>query len=488
MRNRRASSGGSVEYFLAGRTYGFVIFLATSIAAIRSFFFFFGSAREWWTNGVGFFTVALLPIVVSPMLFYLFGPRMWILSHRYEHITPGDMLGHRYESTAVRVLVAIVGILFTLPYIQLNLQGAGDLMALFSRGESGKALISPELGSALTAIVVVFYVFTGGGRAIGWSDVIQTFIFYFIILFVGFYVWGFYGGTASIFQEFLDNESLRPALTLPGRKGYALWTTQFFAFVLGFTSLGTWNKIYSARSPKVIRQVATILPILLLISYVPTLMYTFGALTEFHDAGIPRQDYLLYHFLQEHLPQMGGIILLGAFAAGMSTLDVVLLCVSAVATRDIYRGCIRPGASDANTALVGRLVVVATCLVAYLLSLNRGMGLARLGILSFAGTANLMFPLIGALFWKRANKWGVIAGLIGGTTITLMISPLMFGGPNSWIGQMLLNRFHFYDYIYPPFVGLCVNLLLFVGISLLTRPTSKQTLDEFFGVLKRAFP
>jgi solute:Na+ symporter, SSS family len=491
IKNRKASGTGAVSYFLAGRSYSFIIYLATSVASLRSFFYFFGSGREWWVNGVGFFIVTITNSIALPMMMYIFGPRMWVLSHKYDHVTPGDMLGHRYESTAVRVLVAFVALLFTLPYIQLQLEGAGELLELLTTGADGVAMIPYAWGSALTAGVVVMYVVLGGGRAVGWSDVVQSFLFILVMLFVGWTVWNYYGGTERIFTAFRESENLQKALTLPGTSGtqnYGIWTTRFLAFAMGFAALNTWNKTYSAASPKVIRQVAAVLPIFLLISYLPTMMYSFGAMTEYHMMDTPRKDFLLYFFFNDHMQQIGYIILLAAFAAGMSTLDVVLLSVSAVATKDIYQGWFKQKSDPVTTARIGRWVVLGVCILAWVLAMNRGLGLARLGILSYSGTANLIFPLIGATFWARATKWGVIAGLIGGTSVTLLTDGLIFGGPESWIGQLFLTDLGFYTYIYPPFAGLVVNLILFVGVSLLTRPTSQKTQDEFFGVLRRAFP
>ena len=88
------------------------------------------------------------------------------------------MLADFYESEAVRVAVAIVSVVFTILYVQVQAQGLGYIINVASGGR-----ISFEVGTLILLIVAAGYLMAGGLRAVYWTDVIQG-----IWMYVG--VWG----------------------------------------------------------------------------------------------------------------------------------------------------------------------------------------------------------------------------------------------------------------------------------------------------------
>jgi len=174
--NRFTREQTEEEYFVAGRTFGLFVLFFTYEATLFSMWFFLGTGGFWYLHGVGFYCHALW-MTGSGLLLYYFGQRIWLLGKKYNFVTPADLLAHRYGSETVRVLTALIGIGFVFPYLLLQIKGAGQLLESATRQPDGTALIPYALGAALMLVVVVIYTVIGGGRAVGWTDAFQGFLF-----------------------------------------------------------------------------------------------------------------------------------------------------------------------------------------------------------------------------------------------------------------------------------------------------------------------
>jgi len=462
------------EYFLAGRTFGLLVLFFTYCSTMFSFWYFTGSGGFWYRHGVGFYAHVPWTLFSSVMLYY-FGVRMWLLAKRYDYVTPADMLAHRYESEAVRIVVAVVSIAFIFPYVLLQIKGAGIALEALTDKK-----ISYEFGTTLMLVLVLVYTIIGGTRAVGWTDAAQGLVFFCVMWVVGIWMcvhWG--GGLEGMFRRLADYSKAH--LTLPGPKGaftYPYWFSLWFISMIALTSPGLWLRIYAAKSAKTIRQTAALSVLALTLGYIPTMLYAFTAIPEFPKIANP--DNLLMAFLARHWPGIGAVIIVGAFAAGMSTADSLLIATSAVTTRDLYKRYIDPKASQDRLMWVGRVFVAIFCLIVWGVAIamkNRGGLLIMLGILSYGGCAQLVCPLVGALFWRGATKWGALVGTVAGVVSLIVLDNrliVLFEKPPVTCAH-------------PAFVALVINAVLFVVVSLFTRPESDKTHDEFFGFLQRCY-
>ena len=125
--NRRLD-GGVEDFFLYGRKAGLVVLYLTVVATYHSAFAFLGSGGFFYTHGVGFW-VAGAWTVLTGAITYVLGTRIWALGKKFGYITPADLVADFYESEAVRVVVAIVSVLFTILYIQVQAQGLGYILS-----------------------------------------------------------------------------------------------------------------------------------------------------------------------------------------------------------------------------------------------------------------------------------------------------------------------------------------------------------------------
>lgn len=120
---------------------------------------------------------------------------------------------------------------------------------------------------------------------------------------------------------------------------------------------------------------------------------------------------------------------------------------------------------------IGRYFLLAFSILAYFLALFAPGLLITVGLIAFGGTAQLIVPTIGALFWKRSNEMGAITGLIAGILFTVLFTFVPF-----LVSPLGLN---------PAMWGLLINAVLFIVISLATKPRDQKTVVRFENALSQ---
>src|SRR5688572_2284184 len=116
------------DFIMYGRSAGFFILYLSVVSTYHSAFAFLGSGGFFYTHGVGFWDAGTWTLLVG-LITYVIGTRIWILGKRFGYMTPAEMLADYYESEVVRVLVALISVVFTLLYIQVQSLGLGYILS-----------------------------------------------------------------------------------------------------------------------------------------------------------------------------------------------------------------------------------------------------------------------------------------------------------------------------------------------------------------------
>ncbi len=425
--NRRLT-GDIEDFFLYGRQAGFVVLYLTVVATYHSAFAFLGSGGFFYTHGIGFWDAGAWTIMVGAIT-YVLGSRIWALGKRFRYVTPADMLADFYESEAVRVVVAIVSVVFTVIYIQVQAKGLGYILSVASGDR-----ISFELGTLILLVVAAAYLMAGGLRAVYWTDVVQG-VWMYLAVWIGalFLAYKLFGGPLQLWQQVAAQ---RPdLLTLPGPQGFfrpGMWFGMMVVLSFGIVfQPHIMIRYYTAVSGRTIKLLGATTPIYLMTLYIPAALVGLGGALAMPDLEVP--DRIFPELLFAYAPAwLTGIILAGATAAAMSTLDSILHANMTVLTRDIYQRYVSPGASQAHLIFVGRAIVVALLVVGYILSVRSVELLVVLVTLSGAGALQLMPAILGVCFPTRRllTKAGVLAGIgVGLMTLylTLVVVPHPLG-------------------------------------------------------------
>ncbi len=378
------------DYYLAGRKQGFLITSLTIMAAFFSSAALLGIPGAVYKDGVAFVLFALnLPL--SGAVIYIFGSRIWRAGRAKGYVTPGDMISEYYDnSVMVRVLVALLGFLYVVPYIVIQIRAGGHLaQQIFSSMEYVSVLGFKfeifDVGATVLSIIMMIYIIVGGMRSVALADVFQGIMLLAGMIIAGVVTIVAFGGVSKYFNAI---STLPPeALSLPGVSGrYTPWllvTICMFASLASIIQPAQWMRLYAAKSIQTLKRSALIFSLVLPICFLfGVMLVTLGArvlyppstsvdpvtnvITVVAHPVVGSHDQALIALLKnEGVSVLGSIgpfvvmlIMLAVVAASMSTADANLHALSAVLTRDFYDRFIRPQASEKERVWIGRVVIV----------------------------------------------------------------------------------------------------------------------------------
>ena len=378
-------------------------------------------------------------------------------------------------------MAALVIIIFFIPYTASGFSACGKLFStLFGMDYLTAMLIS--------AAVIVIYTVMGGFLAASFTDLIQSIIMTVALV----VVLGFGVTQAGGVEAVLDNaRSLTDYLSLirihdpatGGSEPYGLLTIcSLLAWGLGYFGmphiLVRFMAIEEEKKLKLSRRVAASwvvisMAVAIIIGLVGNAMTSAGVLENLADSEtiIVRIASLISQF--GPLPALlAGVILAGILAATMSTADSQLLAASSSVSQDLGNDFLKRDFSGKRGMIVARAVMVGISLIAAFLARDPDSSVFRVVSFAWAGFGAAFGPvMLMALFWKRSNKWGALAGMVvGGVMVFVwkfLIAPL--GGV--WAIYELLPAF------------LC-SLVAIVVVSLLT-PAPEQSVVQIFEEIRK---
>ncbi len=455
------------DFLLYGRKAGFVVLYLTVVATYHSAFAFLGSSGFFYTHGIGFWAAGAWTVLVGAIT-YVIGSRIWALGKAFGYMTPADLLADFYESDAVRITTAVVSVVFTILYIQVQAKGLGYILATASGDR-----ISVESGTLILLVVAAAYLIMGGLRAVYWTDVIQG-AWMYVAVWAGALVLTvkLYGSPAGLWRRVAAE---RPdLLSLPGPEGFftpGMWFGMVIVLSFGIVfQPHMMIRYYTAASARTIKWLGATTPLYLMTLFIPTVLVGLGGALAM--PGLENPDRIFPEMLSAHAPAiLTGVILAGATAAAMSTLDSILHSNMTVLTRDVYQRYISRDASQGHYILVGRLIVVVLLAIGYYLSVANAEYLVVLVTLSGSGALQLMPAILGVCFPSRrlTTRTGILAGIAAGL-VTLYITLVAFPHPLGAHGGIW---------------GLAANFVVTVFASRMSRPPSDETVLRVHGAVER---
>jgi len=404
------------DFFVQGRAMGSFAVFFTVAATWWSSFAFLGSNAYFYTKGPVYWTAIAWNIFFG-VLYYLVGKRVWFYGKKFNCITPSDFFNVHYQSKTLNMLITLVMLLFTLPYLQIQLTGGAYLIEVASKG-----LIPWKIAGLIFYAVIVIYVWAGGLRAVAWTDIFYGVLLFFGMIFAGFYVAAKVGGVEALFAQL--KQTAPESLTLPGPAGNAgpgLWVSMFIITPIGaFMGPQLWTRMYAVKSSRLFN----LMPFLLgfaAIAYVGSMLV--GNTGIILEPGVAKPDQILPVMLFKYAPfALASLICAGGAAAAMSTANSQIHSMSAVYTVDIHKQYIDKNSDQNKLVWVGRIAILVFALVAYFMSIFIPGLLVTIGLVALSGTAQVIVPTVGALAWKKSTKAGAIAGLLVGIVVLCLIT------------------------------------------------------------------
>lgn len=436
----RGQHSSSLEGYVAGgRHVGVIILFFILGAEIFSAFAFLGTPGWAYERGApALYILAYLALV--PISIWVLGPRVAKLGRERGYLTQGDMIAHHYRSKPLGMIAGIIGVAAMVPYLTIQIAGAGMLFQAATDG-----LVPLWLGALLAFIVVAAYVFTSGLKGIGWTNLLQGIMMIVIAWYLGISLSErLYGGVGEMFSQI--QQSAPEYLTLPGATsmGWGYFSTAILVSAFGGAMWPhLFMKFYSADSGRTLRKVSVFYPLYAYL-LVPLLFIGFAGIIVFAEEPLARPDTVLLKLVldvADYSPWVIGVMLSGALAAAMSTGANLAHTAGIVLVRDVLGPTVMRGASEKTVVSATRWSVVGLSLVAYACALANPSSLVMLLLVAYGLIVQLLPMVMGAVFLPTLRRLSVLAGAMAGSVAYLLME-FVWSSPLGWhsgLWAMLLN-------------------------------------------------
>jgi solute:Na+ symporter, SSS family len=421
----KTSSG----YSIAGRSIPFFAFLLAATAASFSGWTFIGHPGLIWRDGLAY-AFASFYVLTIPITGTFFSKRTWLLGKRYGFVTPGDMYAYYFNSEAIRFLVVLTAVLYSIFYSAVQLMASAALFNII-------AGVPVTFGAIFMAFIVWFYVCTGGLKASTWVGVIQFILLVGGIIILGFFVitapqfggWsGFSAAVHNLDAKFIEVPRVINTVDyLGGAPGESAWTavmvlTYMFA-LMGIQSSPAFTMwTFGIKSPK---------PLAWQQAFMSTFVVGFALFffTAFQGMGAKILELkgiaafqginnatVVPTLMNEFLPPfMLGVVFMGAIAAIHSTAAPYIGTGGSILLRDIYWRYIRKQeASHAEQIWMNRVFATVLTILALVVGMTSKAALVILGALATAFGFVMYVLLVGVIWGFKFPRVGAVLGVLTG--------------------------------------------------------------------------
>jgi SSS family solute:Na+ symporter len=464
------------QWTVGGRSFGTAFVFLLMAGEIYTTFTFLGGSGFAYGKGAPVYYI-LAYGTLAYILSYWMLPPIWRYAKKHRLVSQPHYFARKYDSPALGVLVALVGVVALIPYLVLQLKGLGIIVATASYG-----VISPTVAVWIGALVVTAYVILSGVRGSAWNSVVKDILILSVVLALGIYLpYHLYGGLGPMFHAI---DAAKPGfLTFPAKGSSVSW----FQSTVLLTALGffmwphTFGSVYTARDERIFRRNAIILPVYQLI-----LLFVFfvGFAATLKVPGLKGGDIDLSLFrlsIQTFDPWIVGVIGAAGVLTALVPGSMILTAASTLLANDVYRGALHRQASDAIVGQLARWLVPVVALVAIWFTLQGGNTIVSLLLMGYSFVTQLFPALIASLMQRsRATKQGAMCGIVAGVAVVVVTTTMHLS-----IGQMFAFLPDAMKDINIGFLALALNIVVFAVVSALTQPrTAAGTAHETDGALR----
>lgn len=397
-------------------------------------------------------------------------------------ITIPDFFANRYRDKKVlKCISAMIIIIFFVPYTASGFAACGKLFnSLFG--------INYMTAMIISAIVIIAYTSLGGFLAASTTDFIQSIIMTVALAIVVFYGIDSVGGMDQVIANAKDlpgyfsfNSSYNAATNSANQYGI-ITIISTLAWGLGYFGMPhillRFMAIDDPENVKLSRRIASIWVVIsmaaaILIGIIGFSMSTEGILGAYGSFDSETIIVQISTVISKHgfiFAIVAGIILAGILASTMSTSDSQLLAASSSVTENMLDGVFGIKLSEKKKVIVARATVIVISIIAIFLASNPKSNVFQIVSFAWAGFGATFGPvMLFALFWKRSNKYGAIAGMLSGGIMIFLWK---------YVVRPLGGALDIYELL-PAFMVACIFIVV---VSLLTPAPEKEIVEEFESV------
>ena len=444
------------QWAVAGRGFGLVFVWLLMAGEIYTTFAFLGASG--WAYSKGGPTLYILAyLTLAYVISFFILPDIWEVGRKFSLHTESDFFLQCYGSKYLASLVAIVGVLFIVPYLQLQLTGLGIIVEVASYQS-----ISRPLAMSIAFVIVAGFVFSSGIRAVAWVSVLKDSLMLIAAFSIGIGIpYHYFGGIRPMFAALTQTKAAH--LTMPGstaNMGHAWFVSTVLLTACGFYMWPhSFGSVFTAKSGDTLRRNAVIMP---LYGITLPLLFFVGFTAILVIPGLKNGDLALLTLVRQTFsPWFLGVVGGAGALTAMVPAAVMILCAATLFAKNFFRPLFRPSMKDDDVARLAKVMVVVITGVALYFAIYSSTTLVGLLLLAYDGIAQFFPGVMFGLYWKRATSTGVFAGILAGVGLVLV---LVLSKRDPFLG---LNA---------GFAALCVNVAVTVFASLCT-PAQQNRLE-----------
>ncbi len=470
------------DFYLGGRKLGPLVTAMSAEASDMSSYLLMGLPGLALLSGVAEVGWTVIGLALGTYFNWLIvAKRLRNYSEQIGAITIPDFFSRRYreKSNIIMAIAAIMIIIFFVPYTASGFSACGKLFStLFG--------IDYHLAMIVSAIVIVGYTSLGGFNAASITDFIQSIIMTVALIIVLVFGIKQAGGMDAVianaqsldgYLDFFKGYDVKtnsagsfPALSVVSTLAWGLGYFGMPHILLRFMAIENPEKI------KLSRRVASVwvvisMAVAVLIGIVGKAMVSNGALNSFADSEtiiVQIANFLSKFGIVPAL--LAGVILAGILASTMSTADSQLLAASSSVSENILGGLFKVKLNEKTEMIVARLTLIIISVIGVVIAWDADSSVFRVVSFAWAGFGAAFGPVVLlALFWKRSNKYGALAGMIAGGVMVFVWK---------FIIAKLGGAFAIYELLPAFVIGLVVN----IAVSLATPKPEQEIIDDFESI------
>ncbi|SCL17641.1 solute:Na+ symporter, SSS family [Micromonospora pallida] len=343
------SFGGWITWFLVGGD----LYTAYTFVAVPALVFGAGAA--------GFFAVPYT-IVVYPIVFLVL-VRLWSVSHRHGFVTPADFVRRRFDSPVLALLVAITGIVATMPYIALQLVGIEAVLK--TMGVTGESAFARHLPIIVAFAILAAYTYQSGLRAPALIAFVKDSLIYIVILVTVLYLPYKLGGWGEIFDaadaKFTASENPNDGIVLNANNQLQYVTLALGSALALFLYPHSLTGVLASRNRDVIKRNMSALPAYtLLLGLIALLGYMAIAaqvkpLPGAEEGTVDSNTVVPVLFDQQFPDWFAGVAYAAIGIGALVPAAIMSIAAANLFTRNIYKEYLKRDASPAQEANVSKI-------------------------------------------------------------------------------------------------------------------------------------
>ncbi|WP_163101122.1 sodium:solute symporter family protein [Peribacillus alkalitolerans] len=411
----KASRSSVEEWSVGGRRFGPLLVWLLVGADLYTAYTFLGLTSTAYVGGsLAFFAIPYTIIAFFISYFYL--PKLWEVSKIHKLTTLADYAKERFDSKFLSLLIAIVGVLMLIPYIDLQLAGIQDTLTV-----AGTGYINIKVVVILSFLLVALYTFFSGIKGPTYTAIIKDILVWVIMLFlVASLPIIHFGGWGSMMDKLVVESPQLLTIPTTGPKGIPWFVT---ASLVSGLALFMWahaaTGVFTAKSADTLRKNAIYLPLYNIV----LILVIFLGFVAFHvlpEGSDPR--FALLNLIQM---SYGGVVQGLAYStialASLIPCSIMAIGASNLFANNIYRDFINPKVKPAKLTMITRSMVFVVIGLALIFGMLFPTALVSLQLLGVSGMVQIFPAIVFSLFWRQQTREATIIGLLVGLIVTFTV-------------------------------------------------------------------